>query len=253
MIAAVGAVRAARRCAVPLRRSHLARPAGASSSAASAALGALLLLVRDAARGARVLAVVAVAGAVVAWGVAQWPYLLPESLTFAAAAAPSGTLTAVLVAVVLAAVIVLPGFVLLYVLDQRGLLPEEGVDDAELIGRPATEPARDSSSVGVMPRRSARPRWKYGDVPLADDPKDGVMSLTHLAVPADRRLRVPVELPHRGAGRAGRLGRLAVRARVRLAQRRSGTSSTAAQAPSGSVPTASMCPPRGRTCPAPTS
>ena len=60
---------------------------------------------------------------------AQSPYLLPQSLTFSAAAAPSGTLTAVLAAVVLAAVIVVPGFVLLYVLDQRGLLPEEGVDD----------------------------------------------------------------------------------------------------------------------------
>jgi cytochrome d ubiquinol oxidase subunit II len=91
--------------------------------------GALLLLVRGAARGARALAVVAIAAAVVAWGVAQWPYILPESLTFAAAAAPSGTLTAVLAVVVLAAVVVLPGFVLLYVLDQRGLLPEEGVDD----------------------------------------------------------------------------------------------------------------------------
>jgi cytochrome d ubiquinol oxidase subunit II len=92
-------------------------------------VGALLLLVRGAARGARVLAVVAVAAAVVSWGVAQSPYILPQSLTFAAAAAPSGTLTAVLAAVVLAAVVVLPGFVLLYVLDQRGLLPEEGVDD----------------------------------------------------------------------------------------------------------------------------
>jgi cytochrome d ubiquinol oxidase subunit II len=90
--------------------------------------GALLLLVRGAARGARALALVAVAAAVLAWGVAQWPYILPESLTFAAAAAPSGTLTAVLAVVVLAAVVVLPGFVLLYVLDQRGLLPEEGVD-----------------------------------------------------------------------------------------------------------------------------
>ena len=38
-------------------------------------------------------------------------------------------MTAVLAVVVLAAVIVVPGFVLLYVLDQRGLLPEEGVDD----------------------------------------------------------------------------------------------------------------------------
>ncbi len=34
-----------------------------------------------------------------------------------------------LVVVVLAVVIVVPGFVLLYILDQKGLLPEEGVDD----------------------------------------------------------------------------------------------------------------------------
>ena len=36
---------------------------------------------------------------IVSWGVAQWPYLLPESLTVSAAAAPTGTLTALLVAV----------------------------------------------------------------------------------------------------------------------------------------------------------
>ena len=29
---------------------------------------------------------------VVAWGVAQWPYMLPETLTVAEAAAPTGTL-----------------------------------------------------------------------------------------------------------------------------------------------------------------
>ncbi len=91
--------------------------------------GALLLLVRDATRGARALAVVGVVAAVVAWGIAQAPYILPQSLTFAAAASPPGTLTAVLIVAVLAALVVLPGFVLLYVLDQRGLLPEEGVDD----------------------------------------------------------------------------------------------------------------------------
>jgi cytochrome d ubiquinol oxidase subunit II len=39
-------------------------------------------------------------------------------------------MVAVLVAVALAAVLVLPGFALLYVLDQRVLLPEEGMDDA---------------------------------------------------------------------------------------------------------------------------
>jgi cytochrome d ubiquinol oxidase subunit II len=104
-----------------------------------AGVGALVLLVRDAARGARLLAVAAVASIVVAWGVAQWPYVLPESLKFSAAAAPTGTLQAVLVAVALAVVIVLPGFGLLYFLDQHSLLPEEGVDDAadRALDRPA--------------------------------------------------------------------------------------------------------------------
>ena len=90
---------------------------------------ALVLLIRNAPRGARLLAVVAVAITMIAWADAQWPYVLPESLTFAAAAAPSGTLTAVLFVVVLAAIIVVPGFVLLFILDQKGLLPEEGVED----------------------------------------------------------------------------------------------------------------------------
>jgi cytochrome d ubiquinol oxidase subunit II len=99
-------------------------------------VGALVLLARDANLGARALAVLAVAGLVVAWGVAQWPYLLPESLTISAAAAPSGTLKVLILTVVLAIVIVMPGFVLLYVLDQRALLPEEGVPDT---ADPATE------------------------------------------------------------------------------------------------------------------
>ncbi len=44
------------------------------------------------------------------------------------AAAPSGTLATLLVAALGLLVIVVPGFILLYVLDQRSLLPEEGVD-----------------------------------------------------------------------------------------------------------------------------
>jgi cytochrome bd ubiquinol oxidase subunit II len=91
--------------------------------------GALVLLVRGAARGARLLAALGVASLVVSWGVAQWPYLLPTSLKVSAAAAPSGTLTALMVAVGLALVLVVPGFVLLYVLEQRHLLPEESVDE----------------------------------------------------------------------------------------------------------------------------
>ena len=78
---------------------------------------------------ARLFAAAAVVSVVVGWGVAQWPYILPESLTVADAAAPSGTLDALLAATVAAVFIVVPGFILLYVLDQRGLLPEESVPD----------------------------------------------------------------------------------------------------------------------------
>jgi cytochrome bd ubiquinol oxidase subunit II len=91
--------------------------------------GALVLLVRGAARGARLLAILAVVGMIGGWGVAQWPYILPETLTFADASAPKGTLTALVVATVLFVVIVVPGFIVLYALDQRGLLPDEGVED----------------------------------------------------------------------------------------------------------------------------
>ncbi len=90
--------------------------------------GSLYLLVRNAHRGARLLAIGAVASVIIGWGVAQWPYMLPESLKVSQAAAPSGTLTALLVAAVGAALIVLPGFILLYALDQRSLLPAEGAD-----------------------------------------------------------------------------------------------------------------------------
>ena len=92
-------------------------------------VGALVLLVRKASRGARVLAIIAVASVIVSWGDAQWPYILPETLTFAAAVAPTGTLNALLLVVILAVLIVVPGFILLYLLDQKSLLPQEGVED----------------------------------------------------------------------------------------------------------------------------
>jgi cytochrome bd ubiquinol oxidase subunit II len=95
--------------------------------AAVAGAASLWTLLRASPRGARILAMVAVASVVLAWGVAQWDFILPKSLTISEAAAPSGTILAVLVAVGLAVLLVLPGFVLLYVLDQRGSLPQEGV------------------------------------------------------------------------------------------------------------------------------
>ena len=96
---------------------------------AVAGTGSLVLLLRHAHRWARLGAILAVASVVVAWGVAQWDYMLPESLTVDQAAAPSGTIAAVLVATGLAVLLIFPAFGLLYTLDQRGLLPEEGVEE----------------------------------------------------------------------------------------------------------------------------
>ena len=86
--------------------------------------GVLVVLHRGARRGARPLAVAAVAAVICGWGVAQHPYLLPKSLTISAAAAPSATLTGVLVVFGAAIVLVVPALALLFVLAQRSLIEE---------------------------------------------------------------------------------------------------------------------------------
>jgi cytochrome d ubiquinol oxidase subunit II len=86
--------------------------------------GALFLLWRGARRGARPLAVGAVATVIWGWGVGQHPYLLPQQLTIDDAAAPSATLTAVLIVFGVAVVLVIPSMVLLYTLSQRSLIEE---------------------------------------------------------------------------------------------------------------------------------
>jgi cytochrome d ubiquinol oxidase subunit II len=89
-------------------------------------LGSLALLIRHNHRFARFLAIGAVATVIWAWGVAQWPYLLPETLKVTSSAAPDATLASVLVVFALAALICLPSLGLLYYLDQRSLLDSEG-------------------------------------------------------------------------------------------------------------------------------
>jgi cytochrome d ubiquinol oxidase subunit II len=86
--------------------------------------GAVAALATGARRGARPLAVGAVAAVVWGWGVAQHPYLLPTSLRIDAAAAPGSTLTALLVVFAVAAVVVVPALALLYTLHQRSRLEE---------------------------------------------------------------------------------------------------------------------------------
>ena len=91
-------------------------------------LGSLGLLLRGRARMARLLAMGAVATVVIAWGVAQWPYMLPQSLKVSQAAAPDATLTTILVVFVIAAVTILPSIGWLYYLDQHSELSTEGAD-----------------------------------------------------------------------------------------------------------------------------
>jgi len=84
----------------------------------------LVLLRRGAQRGARALATGAVAAVIWGWAVAQHPYLLPPSLTISDAAAPSATLTTVLIVFGIAVVLVLPAIGLLFTLVQRNLVEE---------------------------------------------------------------------------------------------------------------------------------
>ncbi len=92
-------------------------------------LGSLVLLLRGVTGTARILSIGAVATVVLGWGVAQWPYMLPQSLKVAQAAAPTGTLEAVLVVFVFAAIVILPSLGLLYTLDQKSLLAGEAGEE----------------------------------------------------------------------------------------------------------------------------
>jgi cytochrome bd ubiquinol oxidase subunit II len=93
-------------------------------------LGALVLLARGARRGVRPLAVGAVVAVVWGWGVAQWPYLLPEKLTIAQAAAPDPTLAGLLIVFGVAVALVLPAIALLFSLAQRNLIEETAAPES---------------------------------------------------------------------------------------------------------------------------
>ncbi|WP_062642945.1 cytochrome d ubiquinol oxidase subunit II [Streptomyces maremycinicus] len=90
-----------------------------------AVVGALAtagLLYRTATGWARITAVGSVALVVVAWGLAQRPYLIPTSLTVSEAAGATTTLRWLLLVTAIAVVLVGPPLVLLYRLDTAGAL-----------------------------------------------------------------------------------------------------------------------------------
>ncbi len=84
----------------------------------------IVLLAAGLVKGTRALAVGAVVCMLAAWGLAQWPYLLPTSLSVHAAAGAPRTLAWVLILFVLAAATVIPALALLFALDQRSRLEQ---------------------------------------------------------------------------------------------------------------------------------
>jgi cytochrome d ubiquinol oxidase subunit II len=88
-------------------------------------IAALVLLLRNRIRLARIAAVGAVGSVVWGWGVAQWPYVVPTTITVDGGAAPHSTLVMLIGVTVVAALVVFPSLGLLYVLDQRNALETE--------------------------------------------------------------------------------------------------------------------------------
>jgi cytochrome d ubiquinol oxidase subunit II len=91
----------------------------------------LVLLHRGNPRGTRPLAAGAVASVIWAWGVAQHPYLLPQTLTIDDAAAPGDSLTSLLIVFGVAVVVVLPSLGLLFTLAQKNLVQETSAPTAQ--------------------------------------------------------------------------------------------------------------------------
>ncbi|WP_328877224.1 cytochrome d ubiquinol oxidase subunit II [Streptomyces sp. NBC_00299] len=98
--------------------------------AAVSTLATAWLLIRPSGSWSRVTAVGVVASAVIAWGLAQRPYLVPTSLTIAQGAGADTTLRWLGVVTLVAVVLVMPAVVLLYWLDTHGEL--EGLTDSDL-------------------------------------------------------------------------------------------------------------------------
>jgi cytochrome d ubiquinol oxidase subunit II len=91
------------------------------------------VLVTGRTRGLRVLSASGVAAVVWAWGVAQYPTLLPETgLTLSGSSAPHATLVAVIAVAVLAVALVVPGFFLLFFLHGRQLLESDAASTEPL-------------------------------------------------------------------------------------------------------------------------
>jgi cytochrome bd ubiquinol oxidase subunit II len=155
------------------RLTGIALPLVAISIAAGMAVLGMLLLRWYHALILRAAAAIAVATVVWGWGLAQYPYLLPTSLSLEAGSAPTASLVAEFIVTGLAVLLVAPGFALLYLLQQRHLLAAAETDAdlrlaAELEqpipgrGVPAPAPAGTAATafvLAVLAVRAIRDAW----------------------------------------------------------------------------------------------
>jgi cytochrome d ubiquinol oxidase subunit II len=132
------------------RLTGVALPLVAISLAAGIAILGMLWLRWYHSPALRVTAAIAVATVVWGWGLAQYPYLFPTSLSLSVGSAPTASLVGELVVTGLAILLVAPGFALLYILQQRHMLTAAETDaglrlaarlEQAVPGQPAAGPA----------------------------------------------------------------------------------------------------------------
>ena len=135
----------------------------------------LILLALDKVTLVRPLAAAAVAAVAAGWAVAQYPYVVPPSLTIAGSAAPAAAGATELVVVIIIVVLVAPSFVLLFRLAQRGHLRD-----------PEAAPAGAAANL-----RGARPCGHLGYVAHERAPQAGRPPGTRRAQRARSHSRIP--------------------------------------------------------------
>jgi len=132
------------------RLTGIALPLVAVSVAAGVAVLAMLWLRWYNALLLRATAALAVAAVVWGWGLAEYPFLFPTSLSLAAGSAPNAALIAEFVVAGLAVLLVAPGFAVLYLLQQRRMLAA-AESDADLRLAAGLEPAVPGQAAALAP------------------------------------------------------------------------------------------------------
>ena len=119
--------------------------------AGACGLAVLALLTAGRPKGSRVIAALGVAAVIWGWGVAQYPEVLPGTgVTLTNAGAVPATFTALIVVAIIAVVLVVPSFALLFSLQGRRMLGDGTGTPAVAALRPQAGPPR--AGPGQMPR-----------------------------------------------------------------------------------------------------